>query len=138
MAMTTDGTSRTRAHVRRRADPPGLPPGPWGVLHAVIAFALEVAALGAYWYVGSRIVGGPGGMVLGLVVAAAVAVLWGAFLAPRSRRRLRWPWLPLAALGIFAVAGLGLVAVGLGPWGAVMIAVAIANAALALWLGRSA
>ncbi|BCT76734.1 hypothetical protein SCMU_25760 [Sinomonas cyclohexanicum] len=131
--MSSDGTRRRDA--RRAPAGSELPPGPWGVLHGVLAFVLEVAALGACWYIGSRLVPGAGGVVLGLAVAAVFVVAWALFMAPRARRRIPWPWRPLAALALFVVVGAGLLA--LGQWaGAVMIAIAIADTVLAYRLRR--
>lgn len=131
--MTSDPVRRRDA--RRRVDDSEVPSGPWGILHAVLAFALEVAALGACWYIGSRLVPGAGGVVLGLAVAAVFVVAWAAFMAPRARRRIAWPWRPLAALALFVLAGVWLLALGQWP-GAVMIAVALADTVLAYWLRR--
>lgn len=132
--MTSDATRRRDA--RRPVPPgPGVPTGPWGALHAALAFLLEVAALGASWYVGSRLVPGAGGAVAGLVLAAAFAVAWGLFMAPKARRRIAWPWRPLMALAAFAAAGLAAAACGL-PLGVALAVLALADTVLAFWLRR--
>lgn len=132
--MTADGTRRRDS--RRTAGPaPEIPSGPWGTLHAALAFTLEVAALGAYWYIGSRLAPGPGGVVAGLVLAGAFAVAWALFMAPKARRRVPWPWRPLAALAAFAVAGVGAAAFG-QPLGLVLVALALVDTVLEFWLRR--
>lgn len=131
--MTSDGTRRRDA--RRPDRGPEVPEGPWGLLHAVVAFALEVAALGAYWYIGTRLAPGAAGIFVGILAAAALAAVWALFMAPRARRRIQWPRRPLAALALFVAAGAGLMAYG-SWWGAAMIVLAAADTALAFWLRR--
>jgi predicted permease len=141
--MRTDGTQRRdpqrlehQRRDRRRGEPAqALSAGPAEILQAVLSFVLEVAALGAFWYIGSTLFRGAGGMTSGLVVAAAVAVGWGLFMAPKARRRVPWPWHPLVALAVFAAAGLGAAAAG-QPLGLVLAAVALGNTVLTFWLRR--
>lgn len=131
--MTSDATRRRDA--RRPELDPEMRAGAWGMLHAVLAFALEVGALGAFWYVGSRLAPGAGGLVVGFLVAAAFVVVWAMFLAPRARRRIPWPWRPLVAVGFFVLAGALLLALGQGA-GAALIVVGLADTALGYWLRR--
>ncbi|GAB2734988.1 DUF2568 domain-containing protein [Sinomonas soli] len=130
--MTSDATRRRAG---RRPAPRGreAPGGPWNILHAALAFLLEVAALGASWYLGSRLAPGAGGAVAGLVLAAAFAVAWGVFMAPRAARRIPWPWRPLMALGAFGAAGLAAAAAG-QPLGLALAVLALADTVLAFWL----
>jgi membrane protein YdbS with pleckstrin-like domain len=130
--MTSEPTRRSDAR-RRPAVDPEVQQGPWGVLHAALAFLLEVAALAAFWYIGSRLIHGVGGLALGLGVAAVFVGVWAVFVAPRAPRRIPWPWRPVAALALFIAAGAGLLAVGQALGGA-MIAVAVVDAGLAFWL----
>ncbi|AMM33246.1 hypothetical protein SA2016_2579 [Sinomonas atrocyanea] len=132
--MTSDATRRRDS--RRPAAPgPEAPGGPWGMLHAALAFLLEVAALGAFWYIGSRLAPAAGGAVAGLVLAGAFAVAWGLFMAPKARRRISWPRRPLVGLAAFAAAGLAAAACG-QPLGLVLAVLALADTVLAFWLQR--
>lgn len=133
-SMTADRTRR-RDSRRTAGAAAEIPSGPWGTLHAALAFTLEVAALGAYWYIGSRLAPGPGGVAAGLVLAGAFAAAWALFMAPKARRRVPWPWRPLAALAAFAVAGVGAAAFG-QPLGLVLVALALVDTVLEFWLRR--
>lgn len=131
--MTSDGTRRRDA--RRPGLDPEMRAGAWGVLHAVLAFALEVGALGAFWYAGSRLAPGAGGLIIGFLAAALFVAVWAMFLAPRARRRIPWPWRPVVALALFVLAGAWLLA--LAQWaGAALIVVALADTVLGYWLRR--
>ena len=68
-----------------------------------LRFLCELVALGAFvWW---------GWPLLGILVAVAVAVFWGALVGPKSSRRLPDPWRLAAELAIFAGATAALVAV---------------------------
>ena len=99
----------------------GLPASPWiGVLLAA-RFALEVLLLTAYAVIGTGLVEGWAGWALALVLVLLVAGVWGTWLAPK--RRLDAPLGVRIALELvlFAVAGLGLAAVGHLVWGVVLV-----------------
>lgn len=49
---------------------------------------------------------------LGIGVPVSFAVLWGTFLAPASSMRLQMPWLLIAELLIFGIAGIALYSTG--------------------------
>jgi uncharacterized membrane protein len=73
-----------------------------------VRFLCELAAVAAVAYGGYRAAGGIAGVILGVVLAAALMALWGTFLAPRRRIDL-----PLAArlvleLGVWTVAAAAL------------------------------
>lgn len=90
-----------------------------------LRFLCELAALGALGWWGAH----AGGVVLAIVVPLAAAVLWGAWVAPRARRRLRDP-LRFAAESIVwagaiaAVVALGHVALAVG-FGVVALSTAV-------------
>jgi hypothetical protein len=68
-----------------------------------LRFACELAALAAFiWW---------GWPLVGILIALAVAVVWGAFIGPKSSRRLADPWRFAAELAIFAGATAAFVAV---------------------------
>ena len=90
---------------------PVHPPWAWPLL--ALAFLAELGMLAAF------VVGGlalPGPLVVRLLVAvtapAAVAVVWGAFLAPRARRPLHDPARLVLEVALFAAAVVVLVAAG--------------------------
>ena len=69
-----------------------------------LRFACELAALAAFvWW---------GWPFLGVLLAVAVAVVWGAFIGPKSSRRLPDPWRFAIEVVIFAGATAAFAAVG--------------------------
>ena len=99
-----------------------------------VALALRflVAELGALvalaWWGFAR--GGVLGVLSGLLLPLAVAAVWGAFIGPKSARRMPDPARFLLELLIFAGATAAFVAVGHGVVAAVYAVVAVATAAL--------
>ena len=87
-----------------------------------VRFACELAALVALaWWLW---------FVLGVVVALAVAVVWGVLIAPKASRRLTDPARLVLELAIFALATVAYLAVG-QPVVAVAFAIlAVATAVL--------
>ena len=86
------------------------------VANLTIRFACEVAAVVAIvWW---------GWPVAGILLGAAVIAFWGAFVGPKSPRRLRDPLRLACELVIFAAATAAFVAVG-----QTVVAVAFAAAA---------
>lgn len=98
----------------------------------VVGFLLEVAMLAAFLCWGFQQVV-PWNLILGLGVPAAVVVLWGAFLAPRSSRRLPEITASWASLGLFLAAAAALAGAGLTGWGIAMALLSIAHFAAAHW-----
>lgn len=97
--------------------------GPWLVL-AVLRFLAELALLVGLAYVGwelgpNRAVGG----VLALVLAAGAAAVWGAWVAPRAKRRLDDPARLAVEVVLFGLGCAGLVATG-APVAAAVLAAA--------------
>ena len=58
-----------------------------GAVVLALRFGCELAALGALGWYGARLAGVPAAIAL----PAAAGVLWGMWIAPRARRRLRDP-----------------------------------------------
>ncbi|NUP73759.1 MAG: YrdB family protein [Sinomonas sp.] len=100
-----------------------------------MAFVLEVSMLAALAYAGFR-AAPPFTVVAGIGLPFAAIILWGLFFAPRAARRIPWPWLPLASLGLFAASGFLLVAAGQSGLGVAMVVIAFANTVLSFWLRR--
>ena len=71
------------------------------------------------------------GVLLGIALPLVVVAIWGAFVAPRARRRLRDPARFAVELVIFAAATAALVAVDQVVLAVVYAVVAVATAALA-------
>ncbi|MFE2016925.1 YrdB family protein [Streptomyces sp. NPDC059499] len=70
---------------------------PWVAANEVLAFVLELVAIGCLsWWGFTAVDGRPASILLGLGTPAAAVALWGLFAAPRARIRL-----PLA--GVLAV-----------------------------------
>ena len=78
-------------------------------LNHLLAFVIELAALGAYGVWGwSRFDGGPLSFPSALVVAVAVALIWAVFAAPNSSNRLSNIFLLPLKVAMFAGAALAL------------------------------
>lgn len=103
-----------------------------------LAFLVELAALAALavwgWSAGGATAAQ---VVLAVVAPAALAVVWGAFLAPRSRRRLTGPPLVLAKLVALCGSGALLAAAGHPVAGAALAAAAALDVLAAAALGVS-
>lgn len=98
---------------RRRAEVPAVTffgTSVFGVVVMVVGFALEVSMLAAFCFWGFRLAM-PWNVVLGIGAPLAVAVFWGAFMAPKSAQRLPWPALPLVELLVFLLASMALLSV---------------------------
>jgi hypothetical protein len=88
----------------------------------------ELGALAAFvWWGLDR---GGFAVVLGLAAAAVVVLLWGAFVAPRARRRLADPARLVLEVVIFAAATAALVDIGHPVLAAAFLVVAILTTAL--------
>jgi uncharacterized membrane protein YfcA len=87
-----------------------------------LRFACELMALAAFlWW---------GWPLVGLAIAVAVGVFWGAFIGPKSARRLPDPWRFGSELVIFAGATAAFAAVGQPVLAVVFAVVAVVTAAL--------
>jgi hypothetical protein len=94
-------------------------------LNLTARFACEIAALVAVAWCGWEIT-----PVLGFVFPALVAGAWGAFIAPKARRRLPDPGRFALELVVFAAATAAFVSVGQTAVAIVFAAVALVTAAL--------
>jgi len=104
-----------------------------------LRFLLELAALAAYAWAAFVLIPHPVWSWVGAVVAAVAFVgVWGGFLAPTSPRRLRPPWLNVAALAIFALAAFLLVLAGALVLAIVFAALAALNEVLLVRWGQYA
>jgi hypothetical protein len=90
-----------------------------------LRFACELAALVAVGWWGWTV-----SPVLGIVLPVVVAAFWGAFIAPRARRRLPDPGRLAVELVIFAAATACFVAVGQPIAGVVFAAAAVVTSLL--------
>jgi hypothetical protein len=78
----------------------------------VVRFALELCALAAVAYWGSQTGSDAVPWVLALTAPAAVAIVWGIYLAPKRRVDLPKPVRFAIELGVFAIAAIALWATG--------------------------
>ena len=99
-------------------------------LNLALKFLLELAALAAFGLWGASIASGVAAVVLAVGLPVIVAVLWGAFAAPRARRRLPLRLRAPFELGVFGLAALALWQAGSATWAAVFAAIAAVNALL--------
>jgi hypothetical protein len=92
-------------------------------LSLLIRFACELAALVAVAWWGWTVT-----PVLGVALPVVVAAVWGAWIAPKARRRLADPLRLVLELVVFAAATASLVAVGQWVVGVVFAAAAVGTA----------
>jgi hypothetical protein len=95
-----------------------------------LRFALELAALAAFAAWGLHAAAGPTRFVLAAAAVLVAAAVWGRWMAPASRHRLADPPRLLVEAAFFAAAGAALAVTGRGVLGAMLTAVAVANAGL--------
>jgi hypothetical protein len=101
-----------------------------------VKFGLELASLAAFGYWGASNIDGPAAVVLAVAAPAAAATVWGAFAAPRAKRRLAMPGRAALELGVFALACGALVDSGNSTLAVVLGAVVVLNAGLMTTLGQ--
>ena len=99
-------------------------------LNLAVKFLLELAALAAFGLWGASIASGVVAVLLAIGLPVVVAVLWGAFAAPRARRRLPLRLRAPFELAVFALAALALWQAESLAWGAALGVIAVVNAAL--------
>ncbi|MDJ0313008.1 YrdB family protein [Arthrobacter sp. H35-D1] len=102
----------------------------------VLGFVLEVAMLAAFLYWGFQ-QAAPWDMVLGLGIPVAVVVLWGAFLAPRSARRLPDATVGGVSLALFLAAAAALAGAELAGLAIAMALLSLAHLAATRWVRGS-
>ena len=100
----------------------------------LVRFLLELAALAALVAAGVGLIGGPAGWLVGLAAAAAAAVGWGRFVAPRARVTVATPTRLAIEVAVFVLATAGLFAAGWPVVGGVLIGVYVLDR-IALWAG---
>lgn len=87
-----------------------------------VRFACEIAAVVAVvWW---------GWPILGIVAGAVVIAVWGAWVAPKAKRRLHDPVRLLIELGIFVLATVAFVEVGQSALAVVFAVASLATAGL--------
>jgi hypothetical protein len=93
-----------------------------------IRFLLELAALVAAGIVGASVGSPPVGLVGGVGLCVAFAVVWGLVLAPRARFRQTAMFRLVVGTLVMEATALGLIAVGSVTAGAILAAAIVANA----------
>lgn len=107
-------------------------------LNLAFAFVLELCLLAAFGYWGWQ----TGGtlltqIALGIGAPLLVAIVWGIFAAPASRRRLKQPWLALLKIVLFGAGAFALFVVGQTALAVLLILLFAVNLVLA-WVWRQA
>jgi len=106
-------------------------------LNATLAFLLELALLAAAVAVGLLLPAPlPVRVAAAVLLPLAVVTVWGVWMAPRSGRRLTARGRLLVQAVLFAVAVLGLAALGQVLWAVVLAALVAVRLGLALRTGQ--
>ncbi|WP_375172975.1 DUF2568 domain-containing protein [Pseudooceanicola sp.] len=111
-----------------------VPPGPAGVLHAILALGVEVAVLVAVYRLGMDMLEGWRGHLAGFGLMCAVVAVWARWGAPTSATRLTGRALLIFKVAVFSA---GLVAFSLVDGASVaviFVGVAVVHLLLALKL----
>jgi len=82
-----------------------------------LRFLLELTLLAGLAISGARLADGLAGLLLAVGLPVVVAVVWGAFIAPRAQRRLRDPARLAVEILLFTTGAVALVAAGLAAAG---------------------
>jgi hypothetical protein len=100
----------------------------------VLAFVCELAMVAAFAVVGWQLTSSlPLQVVLAVALPVASAGIWAIWMAPTSARRLANPARLIAEIGLFAVSGAALGAVGHAGWGLTMAAVSTLDFLVVAW-----
>ncbi|MFD0025792.1 YrdB family protein [Streptomyces sp. NPDC058382] len=111
---------------------PSLAGRPWWAANEVLAFVLELVALGCLCWWGSTAGDGTARhLLLGIGLPAAAIVLWGTFAAPRARIRLPSAGVLVVKAVVLGGGAFALYGVGHPVAGVVLAVVMVANTALA-------
>jgi hypothetical protein len=95
-----------------------------------LRFVCEMAALAAVAYGGQQAADGVAGIVLAAISVAAVAVVWGVFLAPRRRLETGLATRLVIELGVWTCASLALWSAGQTTLAVILFVVAVATGAV--------
>jgi hypothetical protein len=107
----------------------------------VLAFGCEMAMLAALAVAGWLLAPStPVAVTLAFALPAVTGLVWGLWLAPRARRRLRGPTLTGAKIVVFVATGTALAVAGHPAWGVALAGIASVDAVMlarrdALWSG---
>lgn len=112
----------------QRATTPTRPSSPLASTNLTVKFLLELAALALLAYWGAVTGDGIVAVILAIAAPALMAVVWGAFAAPRAARRLPAPARIPLELGIFAIACIAGYAAGAVVASTVFAVVVVLNA----------
>ena len=95
-----------------------------------LRFVCEMAALAAVAYWGQQAAGGVAGIVLAAISVAAVAMVWGVFLAPRRRLEAGLPARLAIELAVWVAASSALWSAGQPTLAVVLFVVAVVTGAI--------
>jgi cytochrome b len=111
--------------------------GPVQAANLVVRFALELCMLAALGYAGYQLGDGfATRLTLAVVLPLAAAVLWGAVIAPKARRRAPDPGRAVLELFVFAAAAVALVVTGHPVLGTILSVAFVVNVALMFAWGQ--
>ena len=112
-----------------------VPPGPIGVLHAVLALGVEIAVLVAVYRLGVDVLDGWSGHLAGFGYMCAVIAVWARWAAPNSATRLTARALLAFKSAVFLLAALAFLVADGWIVAAVFAAVTVVHLALAVAKG---
>lgn len=106
-------------------------------VNASLAFLLELALLGAAVAIGLLLPTAlPIRITLAVLLPVVVVLVWGRWMAPRASRRLAASGRLLLQTGLFAIAVVGLAALGQVGWAVLFAALVAVRIVLGVRLGR--
>jgi hypothetical protein len=95
-----------------------------------LKFLLELSAFAAVAYAGATLFDGALAVVGAIVLPVLAIAVWGLWAAPKASRRLATPARIPLELGVFVLAGVGLILTSARVLGAVFLALVVLNAVL--------
>jgi hypothetical protein len=105
------------------------------VIYAV-RLSSELALLVSVTSGGAALAAGTAGLVLAVSALVVAASIWGAWIAPRARRRLDDPLRLLVELALFVWGGAGLVLSGRPTLGVLLVVTGAVAAVAIRWVGE--
>lgn len=94
---------------------------------ALVRFISELGMLAALAYAGAVLADGVPSILLAIVLPLLGVLAWGAWAAPRAKRRWPDPARLILELVLFGAAAAGLVVVGAWPWAGALVVAYVAG-----------
>jgi len=103
--------------------------------NGILSFLVEISMLAAFCLGGLRLGSTTvSHLIGGIGIPCAVIFFWGRYMAPKSRRRIGWPWRQLIALALCGTASWLLYKAGWECWALVLAVIAALNVLMLLML----